>query len=85
MKRRKGAELSKITLSLPRDLIDYADRCAREKTTSRSEVVSEALAERRAREERELAQHGYQFYATEAQEFANASASATGEAWSHGR
>jgi len=45
-----------------------------------SEPVRETLAEWRLREREELAREGYEFYADEAREFAEASSKATAEA-----
>jgi len=77
---RRTLELEKVTLSLPRELVRYADARAQELETSRSQVIGEALAERRAREEDELAREGYAFYADESAEFAAASIGAVSEA-----
>jgi metal-responsive CopG/Arc/MetJ family transcriptional regulator len=80
---RRTLELEKVTLSLPRELVRYADARAQELATSRSQVISEALAERRAREEDELAREGYAFYAAESTAFAASSISAFSEALGH--
>lgn len=71
----------KITISLPGELVDYADREARQRRTSRSQVIGQALAQARAREEERLAAQGYRFYAGEAREFAQAAEGAVAEAW----
>lgn len=76
-------DLEKVTLSLPRALVRYADRRAAELATSRGQIVSEALAECLAREEAELAREGYAFFARESEEFAAASAKAVSKALSH--
>ena len=68
--------LRKITVSLPSSLVEFADWLAKESNTSRSQVIREALAAVKAREEERLAAQGYRFYATEATEFAAASARA---------
>jgi len=70
----------KITISLPQDLVEFADRAAHQADISRSQVISQALAEAKARNERRLAEEGYRFYAGESVEFAQASARAVAEA-----
>jgi metal-responsive CopG/Arc/MetJ family transcriptional regulator len=70
----------KITISLPGNLLEYADRRAQRARLSRSQVISEALAEAQAQEQMRLAAEGYRFYAGEASEFAEASAGAVAEA-----
>lgn len=35
--------VAKITISLPKDLLDFADQLARERSTSRSGVIAELL------------------------------------------
>ena len=70
----------KITISLPQDLVEFADRAAHQADISRSQVISQALAEAKARNERRLAEEGYRFYAGESVEFAQASALAVAEA-----
>ena len=70
----------KITISLPANLLEYADRRASRTRLSRSQVIGEALAEAQAQEQMRLAVEGYRFYAGEASEFAEASAGAVAEA-----
>ena len=77
---RPSLDREKVTLSLPRDLVRYADALATELATSRSQVIASALAAQRAREEDELAREGYAFYAQESEEFAAASMRAVSEA-----
>lgn len=72
--------MRKITISLPQDLVEYADRAALQAGISRSQVISQALSEAKARVERRLAEEGYRFYAGESVEFATASALAVAEA-----
>ena len=78
-----NASIRKITISLPGDLVEYADHLAVQLRLSRSQVVSRALAQARAVEEERLAAEGYRYYAQEAQEFAAASSRAVAEAASH--
>ena len=70
----------KVTISLPADLLAYADAQAERRETSRSQVISEALSARKAAEEEALAAEGYRYYAMEASAFAEASAKAVEEA-----
>ena len=71
----------KITISLPEELVVFADDRAKELSTSRSQVISMALAAVKTSAEEQLAAEGYLFYAQEASEFASAAHKATAEAW----
>jgi predicted transcriptional regulator len=71
----------KITISLPESLLEYADRRASRTGLTRSQVISQTLAEAEARERAHLAAEGYRFYAGEAGEFAQATAQAAAEAF----
>jgi hypothetical protein len=70
----------KVTISLPVDLVDFADRRAARLNISRSRLIARVLSEVKATEEERLAAEGYRFYAQEAREFAEASAGAVAEA-----
>lgn len=72
--------MRKVTITLPLDLVEFADRAAQQAEISRSQVISQALSEAKARVERRLAEEGYRFYAGESVEFATASALAVAEA-----
>lgn len=74
--------MRKVTISLPQELLDYADRRAKALNTSRSQVIAQALAAVHDHTVEQLASEGYHFYAAEASEFAEASASAVAEGWS---
>jgi metal-responsive CopG/Arc/MetJ family transcriptional regulator len=63
----------KVTVSLPRDLVTFADAQAQERHASRSQVIAAALRQAQAADEERLAAEGYLFYAQEATEFAAAS------------
>jgi len=76
----ESSTVRKVTVSLPRHLLEYADRKAAEQGTSRSQVLAELIAEMAARERDELAAEGYRFYAQEAEEFATASLRLSSEA-----
>lgn len=75
-----STSMRKITITLPQDLVEFADHTAHQAASSRSKVISQALAEARARDERRLAEEGYRFYASESVEFAQSSAQAVAEA-----
>jgi metal-responsive CopG/Arc/MetJ family transcriptional regulator len=77
--------IRKITISLPQELVEFADLQATREKTSRSEWIARALVQCRARELERLAAEGYRFYADEAAAFAAASESAVAEGWDHGR
>lgn len=81
---RRVLDVAKVTLSLPADLVRYADTRAAELGVSRSQLISEAVAERRAREQEELAREGYEFYARESKEFAAAALNGFSEVLDHG-
>lgn len=76
---RRSLDLEKVTISLPMELLRYADQRATELGTSRSQIIGEAVAERRAREAEELAREGYAFYRGEAEDFAGATLRAVSE------
>ena len=67
------ATIQKVTISLPNDLIAFADTRATQQGITRSKFIAELLAEYKLRQEDLLAAEGYQFYAQEAEEFARAS------------
>ena len=63
----------KVTVSLPAELVDFADRQAIQHRSNRSKIISLALAEVKSRDEERLAAEGYRFYAQEAELFAASS------------
>lgn len=75
--------MQKITVSLPQELVEFADTVAVMMKTSRSKVIAEAIAAQREREVARLAAEGYRFYAQEASEFAAASLQAVSEVLGH--
>ncbi|MBE2220787.1 MAG: hypothetical protein IAF02_04570 [Anaerolineae bacterium] len=75
------SSVQKVTISLPKALLDFADNRATQTQKSRSQIISEALAAIKTQEEERLAVEGYQFYAQEAAEFAAASADSVSNAW----
>jgi metal-responsive CopG/Arc/MetJ family transcriptional regulator len=79
----EAKSVRKITISLPDNLVEFADREAARLSISRSRVIARALSEVKAEEEKQLAAEGYRFYAREASEFAEASTTAMAEALDH--
>lgn len=75
----RASTMRKITVSLPWELVEFADTVAAAMKTSRSKVIAEAIAAQKEREEAKLAAEGYRFYAREASEFAAASLQAVSE------
>lgn len=75
--------MRKITVSLPEELVEFADTVASAMNISRSKVIAEAIAAQRKSEEAKLAAEGYRFYAQEASEFAAASLRAVSEVLGH--
>lgn len=75
----ESTPMRKITVSLPDNLVQFADGEAARLNISRSRLIARALAEAKER----LAAEGYRFYAQEASGFAEASAPAVAEALDH--
>ena len=75
----------KVTVSLPEDLVAFADAKASEHGTTRSRLISGLLAELRKREDDALAEEGYRFYAQEAKEFSEMTSSVVAEAFDNDR
>src|SRR5688500_13367329 len=73
--------MRKITISLPEELVEFADDHAKALNTSRSQVIGMALSAVKARADERLAADGYRFYTQEANEFADATSAAVAEAW----
>ena len=72
--------IRKVTLSLPDDLVGFADSQAERRRETRSRVIGDLLREAQQRELDTLAGEGYRFFAGEAEEFAAASQRAVSEA-----
>jgi metal-responsive CopG/Arc/MetJ family transcriptional regulator len=62
--------VKKVTISLAEQLLEFADAKAKREGTTRSGLIAQLITELRQREKDELAREGYQFYAKEADEFA---------------
>ena len=75
----RASVLRKVTVSLPCELIEFADTAAAAMGVSRSRVIAEALVAQREREEARLAAEGYRFYSQEASQFAAATIPAVSE------
>jgi len=65
--------ISKLTISLPRDLITFADEIAREKKISRSKVVSTCLQEFAEKHRTLEMAEGYKAMANELKQLADIS------------
>ena len=68
-----ASETMKLTISLPKTLANFADEMARERSVSRSKVVSMCLEDERRRQETELMKEGYLVMVQEYSEFAQLS------------
>ena len=79
------ASTRKITISLPSELVEFAEEQAARLKSTRSQVIGRTLAKAKAAEEENLAAEGYRYYAQESTEFADSSAKAVKEAMEHGR
>jgi metal-responsive CopG/Arc/MetJ family transcriptional regulator len=73
--------IKKVTISLPEELLAFADSRAGDQRISRSGVISDLLERERLRQVEALAREGYERYAREAEEFAEATAKAIAESW----
>ena len=75
-----AVDTKKVTISMPEELLAFADRMAESFGKTRSAFIASLLAEARQRERERLAAEGYRFFSSEAEEFATASESAVAEA-----
>ena len=57
--------VAKVTISLPKDLLSLADRLARERSTSRSEVIAKLLEKEEQARIEALMEEGYREMAEE--------------------
>jgi len=71
--------MRKITISLPNELVTFADSWAVANQSSRSQAISLILAKAKRDAEAQLAAEGYQFYAQESVNFAEISSTAVAE------
>jgi len=63
-------QMAKLTISLPKSLISFADEVASEENISRSKVVSNCLRELAQKRKVELMEEGYEAMAKENRDFA---------------
>ncbi len=75
-----ASDTTKVTISMPRELLAFADRMADALGLTRSGFIAATLEKARERQLAQLAAEGYRFYSAEADEFAAASESAVAEA-----
>ena len=74
-----ATRVEKLTISLPKSLILFADEVANEKNISRSKVVSNCLREFAQKRTIKLMEEGYKAMAKEHEQFAEISAEAASE------
>ncbi len=72
-------QVAKLTISLPQNLLSFADEVASEEKISRSKVVSNCLSEFAKKRKIELMEEGYKAMAKEHELFAEISAKAASE------
>lgn len=71
--------VAKVTISLPMSLLEYADRLAKEKSTTRSAVIAQLLEKEEEGSIRGLMAEGYREMAEENRRDAEAALSLTSE------
>jgi len=64
------SQVVKLTISVPRDLISFADKVASKDKISRSKVISNCLSELARKHKIQLMEEGYKAMAEENREFA---------------
>ncbi len=75
-----ATDTKKVTISMPQELLVFADRMAEVLGLTRSGFIAETLEKARKSELERLGAEGYRFYSEEASEFAAASEAAVAEA-----
>jgi hypothetical protein len=75
-----STDTRKVTISMPEELIVFADGMADALGLTRSGFIAATLERARERERELLAAEGYRFFSSEAEEFAAASEAAVAEA-----
>jgi hypothetical protein len=75
-----STDTKKVTISMPEELIVFADGMADALGLTRSAFIAATLERARERERELLAAEGYRFFSWEAEEFAAASKAAVAEA-----
>ena len=71
--------IAKITISLPKDLLEFSDRLARERSTSRSGVIAELLRDEVQAQLESLMADGYREMAEENRQEAEEALNLTSE------
>lgn len=74
-----ATQIMRLSVSIPKKLINDADKIARAKNLSRSKLISECLKDMVEREKRELLIEGYKAMAKEHSDFARLSVEADKE------
>ena len=64
------SDIAKLTISLPRNLISFADELSKERNTSRSGAIASVLRELAEERERAMMIEGYKALAKQHREFA---------------
>ena len=64
------SQVVRLTISLPHDMISFADKVADERKISRSKVISLCLQEVAQKRKMELMEEGYKMMAEEHRQFA---------------
>jgi metal-responsive CopG/Arc/MetJ family transcriptional regulator len=77
----KAARSGKVTVSLPVDLIEFADQFAEQAGTSRSQAMAEALRVLKRAERDRLMAEGFRYYHDDAVQMAEEGMAATNEVW----
>ena len=73
--------MRRITVSIPQELVEFADDQADKLSVSRSRIIVMALSQVKTQSEVRLAAEGYRFYADESAEFAAAIDEAVAADW----
>ena len=73
------SQVARLTISLPKSLVSFADEVASEENISRSKVVSNCLRELAQKRTIERMEEGYKAMAKEHEQFAKISAEAASE------
>ena len=76
---QEAGSRAKTTISISRDMLDYADRRAAERGVTRSQVIEDLLADGLRGEQDEVAAEGYAFFAKESEGSAHRAAPLPGE------
>jgi len=72
-------QVAKLTISLPKNLVSFADEVASEENISRSRVISNCLSEFAQKRKMQLMEEGYKVMAKENSDFAKLAFALQGE------